>query len=321
MLRRKILVFLLLVALLMSFYQLTKTVRSSSTTLKITPERNIFAANITAPGSKFIINVTVTDVTDLFAWQIGLAYNNSLINFTKIILPSDHVFAGKSFLETPVVTEPGVVYYGITLGPGQTSVNVASGTLCQLEFEILDPSITGVTLPALCTLHFIDSDYTFLLNHIGAVIESTWQESIFAYSYLRASTVTVDGQEFNLFTCSTGEMVPGSLEVLTAEKAIKFNLTGTSGFGFVNITIPKALLNGNPSAWTVYVNDATTPAQITWNATHTFVYVEFNFGSQVAIKIKGTWIVPEFVNMSLLAIFLTGMAATTVLVKTKKAKN
>jgi len=319
-LKTKVAILLLCVALLASFCQFTKPVQSGSgTVLKITPERNIFAINVTEPGAKFVVNLTVIDATDLFAWQFGLQYNNSLINFTQLILPPDHVFAGKSFLETPLITEPGTIYYGITLGPGQKGVNVTKGTLCQLEFEILDPSFTGVKLPALCILQFIDSDYTFLLDSKGAVIESTWKDSIFAYTYLRSNIVTVDGHVFNIVTCSNGEVVPSSFKVLEGETAIEFNITGPSGFGFVNVTIPKALLNGNPSAWTVYVNGVTTNAQISSNATYTSVYVEFTFGSQVTIRIEGTWIIPELATMLIPTIF--AVTAIKAIIKLRKRKS
>jgi len=322
--RSKKLIIPLLLAILASFCYTISAARSSDSstaTLKITPEKNVFIANVTAPGSRFNVSITVENVNNLFAWQFGIAYNFSLINFTQVFLPENHVFAGKSYLETPVITEPGRVYYGITLGPGQEAVNVTTGILCILEFEILDPSASGIELPVSDTLHFIDSDYTFLLDPISAVIDCTWEESLFAYGYMyiQSHTVTVDENEFIVITNSNGEIAPNNVTASKDEKSISFSVTGPSGqFGFVNVTIPKSLLDGNPSAWTVYVNDNPTSAQITSNASHTFVYVEFTYGSPTTIKIKGTWIVPEFATAWMLLIPLSGAVFTVPLIKRKK---
>jgi hypothetical protein len=324
--RSKILIIPLLLTLFASFcytINVAKSSGSSTATLKITPEKNFFIANVTAPGSRFNVSITVENVNNLFAWQIGLVYNSSLLNFTKQFLPPNHVFAGKSYLETPIVTEPGAVYYGITLGPGQTGVNVATGTLCTLEFEILDPSKSGISLPASDTLHFKDSDYTFLLDPSGVVIPCTWETSLFIYTYahLQSHTVTVDGNTFKVVTISNGEIAPNNVTASKDDKSISFTVTGPSGqFGLVNVTIPKSLLDGNPSAWAVYVNGNPTSAQIKSNATHTFVYVEFTFESPTTIKIKGTWIVPEFATAWMLLIPLSVAAFTAPLIKLIKRK-
>jgi hypothetical protein len=316
----------LLLTLLANFCYTISAARSQNPvtgTLKITPEKNVFIANATAPGSRFNVSITLENINNLFAWQFCLVYNSSLLNFTQLFLPEDHVFAGKSYLETPVIAKPGNVSYGITLGPGEEAVNVTTGTLCILEFEILDPSESGVELPASDILHFIDSEYTFLLDPVGAVIDCELGESLFAYGYMytQSHTVTVDENEFIVVTNSNGEISPNNVTASKAEKSISFTVTGPSGqFGFVNVTIPKSLLDGNPSAWAVYVNGNPTSAQITSNATHTFVYVEFTFGSPTTIKIKGTWIVPEFAIAWVLLIPLSGALFTASLIKLIKRK-
>jgi len=323
--RNKKLIIPLLLALLTSFSLTIDVAKSSDpeTVLKIFPEKNIFIANTTAPGSRFNVSIIVENVNNLFAWQIGLAYNSSLINFTQNFLPEDHVFAGKSYLETPVVTEPGTVYYGITLGPGQKPVNVTIGKLCILEFEILDPSESGIELPVQDILHFIDSEYTFMLDPNGAVIPCTWRTSLFVYTYayLQSHTVTIDGNTFNVFTLSNGKISPNNVTASKTEKSISFTVIGPPGlFGFVNVTIPKDLLDGNPSAWVVYVNDNPTSAQIISDAENTYVYVEFTYGSPTTIKIVGTWIIPELATVWMLLTPLVGATLTASLTKIKKRK-
>lgn len=59
----------------------------------------IFYTNTTSVGTRFTLTVWVSNVTDLFAWQIGLNYSSpSVLNFTKAEYPSDHVFADRGFI-------------------------------------------------------------------------------------------------------------------------------------------------------------------------------------------------------------------------------
>jgi len=140
-----------------------------------------FTTSQKAVGDTFLINVTVTDVQDLFAWQIKVTWDPELLEFVERILPPDHVFAGKSYLETPVITEPGVIAYGITLGPGQKSVNVARGTLVQLKLKIIKGVYPGQKVK--CNIEFIElGDNTFLLNTIGGVIPITPINAQYEYS-------------------------------------------------------------------------------------------------------------------------------------------
>jgi len=80
-------------------------------------------------------------------------------------------------------------------------------------------------------------------------------------------------------------------------KQIAFNVTGSPGTGFSNVTIPKALLNASAlSDWTITFDGQTlTPQQfdITQNAEYVFVYLNYTHSAHV-ITIRGTQLVPEF---------------------------
>lgn len=47
----------------------------------------------------FCINVTVTDVADLYAWQIQIYHSPRILDFTDAISPAGHVFNGEFFVE------------------------------------------------------------------------------------------------------------------------------------------------------------------------------------------------------------------------------
>jgi hypothetical protein len=87
-------------------------------------------------GSTITFNVSVNNVADLFTWQILVNYTGSILNCTGATLPTDHVFAGQTFIPvTPIIDNvAGSVTDGLTLMTGSFSGN---GTLCQLQFKVL----------------------------------------------------------------------------------------------------------------------------------------------------------------------------------------
>ena len=90
------------------------------------------------PGESFTINITVSDVYNLNAWQVALKYNATIVNCTAVWIPENDVFANlPSFPVPPVLNEPtvdGYSYsqYGNLLFSG--SVNASQGILCRLNF-------------------------------------------------------------------------------------------------------------------------------------------------------------------------------------------
>jgi len=107
-----------------------------------------FYPNETSPGSTFFVNVTVANVTNLYAWSIGLIYNNATLQYVAAWLPNDNVFAGAanagaSVLVTPVVIAPvnsscQEIRYGASYSmPSPSWTFNGTGILAQLEFQII----------------------------------------------------------------------------------------------------------------------------------------------------------------------------------------
>lgn len=59
-----------------------------------------FSSNNMHVGDTFIANITVSNVSTLQSWQIGLTWNASLLEYINVILPSDNVFAFAPELQT-----------------------------------------------------------------------------------------------------------------------------------------------------------------------------------------------------------------------------
>lgn len=299
---------------------------AASTTLEIIPASNTYYINSLAPGSTFKLNVSVVNVTNLFAWQINVTWDPTVLNYSSISEPADSVFAGQSTYVTGTVTGNNTVIRGVTLAPGGVAVNVTgTGTLTQLTLKVLDQSV----LPQSCNVSFerfppyAPSD-TFLLDLNGADIAFTPQNATFTYDLMMDvfHTVTAASLDFTVETYSNTSIAPNSVIVNETAKTIAFNVTGLTGqtAGFVNVTIPQAFLNASSaSAWTITVNGtAVSPApQITTNSTHTFIYLTFNTSKQTVV-IQGTQIVPELPYMILM--FMITSSAVTVAVKIKTRK-
>ena len=119
--------------------------------------------------------------------------------------------------------------------------------------EARHPDVSGVLL-----LHAL---YTFSI---------VWGEETFVVSV--ESNSTVSNFAFN-----------------QPDKEISFNVTGPDGtIGFCNVTIPKALLYGEP--WTVLIDGALVSPTITENATHDCLYFTYTHSTHT-IQIIGTWII------------------------------
>jgi hypothetical protein len=100
--------------------------------------------------------------------------------------------------------------------------------------------------------------------------------------------------------------------------SINFNITGESGTGFCNITIPKSLLRAQPSEWTVRVDGAQVTYNSTENSDYAFIYLSYSHSTH-SIEIAGTWVVTEYQPNLFVAILLTlALVAAIVAVKQRK---
>lgn len=96
-------------------------------------------------GDNFIMNVTVTNITGLFNWQVQLQWTPHIIDAVGGTIPTDNVFAGapggSTGPGTPTIdNDAGTLLYGRGLIDPADVVDVPEGergTLCQLTFKII----------------------------------------------------------------------------------------------------------------------------------------------------------------------------------------
>lgn len=166
----KVFMFTLIISVSMASSLIINQANAQTTTLElINPADGTHDFNFTtgqkAVGDTFTINISIFYVQDLVTWQVKVGWDPTMLNFSQITLPPDHIFAGKSFYVMGPITEPGAVTYALALGPGQSSFT-GSGRLAQLELKIIKAPSSGQTLNCNITFLNVPMD-TFLLNSIG----------------------------------------------------------------------------------------------------------------------------------------------------------
>jgi len=117
----------------------------SSTLLSVEPE-----AVQGTTGQDFTVNVSVSNVADLYGWQIDLGWNSSLLNVTDVTEGPMLKSSGNSTFFSPVVNNAaGNLSVLCTLlqsfGSNVTGVS-GHGTLMTVQFEVVGSGACGLNL-------------------------------------------------------------------------------------------------------------------------------------------------------------------------------
>jgi len=153
-----------------------------------------FYTNTTIEGSFFNATVHVVSVTDLFAFQVRLAYDATFLNASRAWLPpatdANYVFNGRSTVRPPAWFEYNFTGQGYYVQVGDSilvgDAFSGSGLLATFEFEIIKAPTAGSFS---CDLS-IDNVDTYLLDEelnematakTGGLYEYTWVERFLPY--------------------------------------------------------------------------------------------------------------------------------------------
>jgi len=112
----------------------TSLEQTTSTTVSVSPSSITIGEEGQYLPKSFTINVNVTDVTDLFAWQIYLYYSPRVLNLTSATLPAGHVFEGKDSQEV----DQDIETWTKTIS-NQTSIDFANITGTTWESDVESP--------------------------------------------------------------------------------------------------------------------------------------------------------------------------------------
>lgn len=139
----KIITWVIIVLILVfSVFMTDVSKEQAPTIVSVEPsDQTVGQATELLPTSPFTINITVDNVADLYAWEIVLYYNSSILDTKSdwVIIPEENnIFKGLNYLETPKETRIGsdnkgtFIQLGATILGDQTSSG--SGILCQINF-------------------------------------------------------------------------------------------------------------------------------------------------------------------------------------------
>jgi hypothetical protein len=126
----------------------------------------LFGENIPI-GSKFLANVTVSNVLELAAWQVNLTWNPKILTIATpddVFVPSDHIFENFDhyFPNKVIENSTGHLLWGCALAAGSFN---GSGTMFQVRFTVIKTPEEGKTLS--CSIHIDrESDFSTTLLKI-----------------------------------------------------------------------------------------------------------------------------------------------------------
>jgi hypothetical protein len=286
----------------------------------------IFHDNDTGIDSTFFVNVTVTNVMDLYGWGIGVVYNNATLQFASAWLPTDNVFAplvglGVAILQPGVVISPvNATYQEIEWGasyaqpspPSSTWDFNGTGTLAQIEFRI----IAGLspTTPEITANFGFDPTWTSDYYYPGGGYIPPFVTGAFSLS-AAAPIMSAASQSPNF------NSVPAGGTVL-----VSINVTDTSGIKNVTLyytndttmyALPMSLYNSTYGTYQATIPGFAAGTEVDYNIT-AFTNLGIEGYQDNDTYLYSYTVLPEFPPIALPIIFAAFTLGTAVIVLSKK---
>jgi hypothetical protein len=161
----------------------TPRVNAVTTTMEVistgglTPGTNSAHYNTLPVGTNIVLNITVFDVTDLQNFQVKLGWDDALLDFVSIAMPSDGVFAGKALITPPpqveVVGSVESVMWGATYINDPYFTFNGTGVLAQVTLQVAQ-SVDILNQHIFCALPLMElGSSTFMIDGLGTDISFT----------------------------------------------------------------------------------------------------------------------------------------------------
>jgi hypothetical protein len=236
-------------------------------------------------GVSFNLNVSVQNVTDLYAFDIYLYYNTTLLDALSVAEGPFLKSGGSTItVKSEVNDTEGKVRFALSLLGAPTGVN-GSGTLFTTTFQS-STQATGESPLSLQDTDLEDSNWPSPnpINH--AVIDGS--VTILLVEVI-THPVIVGEVEYDFTTASSSSITDFAYN--DTQKLVSFNATGPPDvLGFTNITMPKALLALPTSdTFVVLLDGNAIYCTRTENATHYFLYFTYSHSTH-KFQIKRTLI-------------------------------
>jgi hypothetical protein len=233
-------------------------------------------------GYGFSVDVRMDNVTDLYAFDVRLYFNTTLLQAVQLDEGSFLRSGGDTYVVKNVINATeGYVRFAETLLSVENGVN-GTGTLFSVTFA------TTVGVIGNCSVTFGN---TILSDSQANPIDHAKQDGTVIVSEVQIieHPVTVNETEYIIQTVSSSTVSTGENFVYDdAEKTLDFNVTGPPGTqGFCDLVIPKELMSGT---FAILVNGKPVAYTQTVNATHCFLHFTYNHSTdhiEILLTIRG----------------------------------
>lgn len=235
---------------------------------------------VTDIGQAFTININVSDVTDLYAWQTGITFNPEVLACTGFYEGEFLERSGEKriFLEhgKDVDNALGIVYFRGCCLLGNVPGVDGSGQLAYATFKSVGIGVSDFHLTDVVLLNSKLEDVKFTVAE-GFTVQ------VYGVNYHVGIINNLTGIENSPDSPLSGTF---NTTLNIHDKNIGFDVLTTEDW-FCAVNIPKALLKGD---WTIKVDGTSLPYTTAENATHTSLYFGHEKGGHT-VEIAGTEIV------------------------------
>lgn len=158
----------------------------------------------TEPGESFEIDITVSDVSDLYGWQFNLTFDPTILSAVNVTEGPFLKQAGGTWLLGPDINNfAGFVLCGASLFPYPDEGATGSGVLATVTFN--------VTAEGWDDLHFSEMVLNTVEEDLPVPIDHTTVDGIFAYPLRR--DVAVTGVSASPLSVTAGQLVSINVSV------------------------------------------------------------------------------------------------------------
>lgn len=167
--RKNIFLAILVLMLFLNAFPINVTKGQTVTQISIEPsDQSVGQPGLPLPTPPFSVNITVDNVNDLSAWQIVLYYNSTFLTYDSVVLPSGHVFDGKTYQQAGPTfdTDSNGAYLILAAVLLSGTTFSGSGTLCQIKFIGHKAGTSSLRLNVI-TAPEKGAYYTYMLDSSG----------------------------------------------------------------------------------------------------------------------------------------------------------
>jgi len=291
--------FALLILLLISTVAIAFTTQTNAQTTKV----SLKPSEITVePGQEFTVDLNITDVVNMYAYEIKIWYLNSILNATEVVRPPGHFmepsdptkqFIPKWEIKNNYNATHGRIWIAFTLLAPE-SAKTGSGILAKITFKGLSVGST----PIILNNYPGTQGPVKLADNTGTPIPHTAQDGLITVKLPEIPEPTIEVSPKTVSPTRRGEVIPVNIDITNLDerwKAVGFEFKlGYNGtllkvvnvtegpflkqFGETYMTPPVIKLNyvhlgllllpqvdGN---WTIYPSGSGTLATIFFNVTY-----------------------------------------------------